>query len=401
MIAILATIATATILVLNPAELLKNARDSNRLSDLASLNTALTLFQTDQYNLSLGTASTTYVSVPDSSPVCANLGLPTLPTLPSGWAYACSSSTNFQKVDGTGWIPVNFSLISSGSPLSKLPIDPINTTTTGQYYTYTPGGSWELTSTMEASKNKMGGSNDKTSTDMGSYPDLYELGSNLSLLPVDRDSSLVGYWKFDEGSGTTAYDASGKGNNGSFSGSLTWRSGSECVRGNCIETTGSGQINIPYNSSLNLTNNVTYINWVKIKTAIPASQWPYSLGNANSHIYYGWRANSNGTLWIFEYGSTNPTCDGVSYTNLGGIDLGTSTWHQLAATYDGATIKNYLDGVLVYTRSFSLGFCSNTSMASYVLAQGPGTGVFVVDKGRIYSRALSAAEIQAIYRAGQ
>ena len=38
-------------------------------------------------------------------------------------------------------------------------------------------------------------------------------------------SGLVGYWKFDEGVGTSVRDSSGEGNNGTFTGSPTWIGG--------------------------------------------------------------------------------------------------------------------------------------------------------------------------------
>ncbi len=88
-IAILAVLATAVVLVLNPAQLLAQGRDSTRLSDLAALQSALSLFQADQYSQSLGIASTTYISIPDSSSTCGDLGLP---ALPSGYSYACVPS---------------------------------------------------------------------------------------------------------------------------------------------------------------------------------------------------------------------------------------------------------------------------------------------------------------------
>ncbi|MCX6788427.1 MAG: type II secretion system protein, partial [Candidatus Jorgensenbacteria bacterium] len=49
-IAILAILAVAVVLVLNPAQLLKQGRDSTRLSDMAALNSALALFNTDVAN---------------------------------------------------------------------------------------------------------------------------------------------------------------------------------------------------------------------------------------------------------------------------------------------------------------------------------------------------------------
>lgn len=209
-IAILAVLATAVVLVLNPAELIRQARDSTRLSDLALLNKALSFVQAYSPGTSLGTPSTVYVSIPDTTSTCANLGLPAPPT---GWSYACVTTSTLRRTNGTGWVPVDFTAFAGGTILSNLPIDPINSTSTGEYYTYTPGGSWELTAFLTSNKYKMGGGTDKSSTDNGSYPDLYELGTDLTLLPVSRDPSLVGYWKFNEGSGTSAYDASGKGNN--------------------------------------------------------------------------------------------------------------------------------------------------------------------------------------------
>jgi hypothetical protein len=45
---------------------------------------------------------------------------------------------------------------------------------------------------------------------------------NLAVAPVDLVSNLVGYWKFDEGAGTTAADSSGNGNNGTLINGPTW-----------------------------------------------------------------------------------------------------------------------------------------------------------------------------------
>jgi uncharacterized protein (TIGR02145 family)/prepilin-type N-terminal cleavage/methylation domain-containing protein len=149
-IAILAVLATAVVLVLNPAELVKGARDSTRLADLNNLNKAFTLYQGDIANGSYGSSSIIYISIPDVSATCANLGLPTLPV---GWAYHCVSTTTLTKTDGTGWIPVDFTQFSAGSILSKLPIDPVNATTSNLYYTYI-AGSWRLSAGLESQKYK-------------------------------------------------------------------------------------------------------------------------------------------------------------------------------------------------------------------------------------------------------
>ena len=97
-IAILAILTTIVVIVLNPAELLAQGRDSQRFSDMASLRTATSFWLKDR-------------------------GCTTIP-----WAVgtAYSSNPTNRDVDGTGWFPVNFTQITGGSPLSVLPEDPRN-----------------------------------------------------------------------------------------------------------------------------------------------------------------------------------------------------------------------------------------------------------------------------------
>ena len=63
-IAILAVLAVAVTLILNPAELIRQGRDSIRLSDLATINKALGLYQTDQIAKWMGTSTIVYISHP-------------------------------------------------------------------------------------------------------------------------------------------------------------------------------------------------------------------------------------------------------------------------------------------------------------------------------------------------
>ena len=116
-------------------------------------------------------------------------------------------------MNGTGWIPVNFSGISQGSPFGSIPTDPTDSSSSRLYYTYTTDGAkFELTAALESQKYKLGGSNDAVGTDGGTLTTVYEKGTKLGLEPLDYGApSLVGYWTFDEGNGTTAYDWSGSG----------------------------------------------------------------------------------------------------------------------------------------------------------------------------------------------
>lgn len=397
-IAIIGVLSVVVILTLNPSELVKQARDSNRLSDMDTLNKAVSLFNTDLPNTSLGTASTTYTSVPDSSATCANLGLP---TLPSGWSYHCVASSTLKNIDGTGWIPLNLTQLSYGNPLGSLPVDPVNTTSSRNYYTYTPGGSWELTSAMESSRNKLGGVNDKTSTDGGIAMGLYETGTNKTLLPIDYgDSSLVGWWNFEEGGGTTAPDRSGKGNPGSWNGT-----GAHYFTGKV--GMWAGQFNgsddyLSASNSQNMTNSYSYCFWLQ-----PSSTATFGLiGNSSCMPLNGGCGNSN-NVYIDSTGKI-----GYFIFN-GGARILTSTttlnsgiWYNVCATQDsqGATRKLFVNGVgeasdtNISTQSFgAFKFSFYKTETSYFPALNYFPGL--IDDVRIYSRALSAAEIAAIYNA--
>ena len=61
-IAIIAVLATMVILYLNPAEFLRRARDSNRLSDTNSLKNALMMYQSDVITPAMGTPGVCYMA---------------------------------------------------------------------------------------------------------------------------------------------------------------------------------------------------------------------------------------------------------------------------------------------------------------------------------------------------
>lgn len=178
-IAILAVLATAVVLVLNPAELIKQGRDSTRISDLAALNSAISIFVADD-------RTPTTDGWPTTGTFCWLTSTTTAPTSNVG-ICGVSATTSIP-----GWVPLNFNKISSGSPLSKLPIDPNNggtcrgvgpATVTCQYgfAASSTVGVYDIVAAMESVKYANGGSADIVSKDNGSDPAWYEVGSNLTL----------------------------------------------------------------------------------------------------------------------------------------------------------------------------------------------------------------------------
>ena len=184
-IGILAILTAAVVIILNPGELLKEARDSSRMTDLASMSKTVQLLLTQDPTVSLGTASTVYISVPDpSSSSCASLS--GLPTLPSGYTYHCVTAANSTNVNGTGWLPIDFTAQGIQS-LSKLPIDPTNNVSQLLYYAYTPGanGMHDMYAYMESKKYIT-----QTTVAGGNLP-AFEKGTAPSLFPSTFPSGWV------------------------------------------------------------------------------------------------------------------------------------------------------------------------------------------------------------------
>jgi len=193
-IAIIAILSVVVILTLNPAELLRQSRDSNRISDLSVTKSAIAFYLASVASPSLnGTSSATsptcYVDASgyvaggnqDGTNTCVAWFFTNVSGAPQ---VASVTLANQTLVNGNGWIPINFNSISAGgSPLGALPHDPVNNDGT-HFYSYiasTTGLVFKLDAHMESAKYSNGGSNDVVSTDGGNDNYSYEQGTNLQL----------------------------------------------------------------------------------------------------------------------------------------------------------------------------------------------------------------------------
>ena len=181
-IAIIAVLSVVVILTLNPAQLLAQARDSTRISDMATLKSAISLFLADVsgVNLNLGAVATCFGSYQTGLPNTAGCG-------GRMTAAAVVTSTTPASITGSGWVPVNFSVISSGSPIGSEPVDPVNNAT--YFYSYATNGNtafqFEIDANMESIKYAQGGGSDVETNDGGDRNTgataVYEVGTLLTL----------------------------------------------------------------------------------------------------------------------------------------------------------------------------------------------------------------------------
>jgi prepilin-type N-terminal cleavage/methylation domain-containing protein len=169
-IGILAILSTTVVLVINPAELLRKARDSQRISDLNTVKTAIAYYITEMSSPSIGETNKTYST--NGAATC----------------FGTASATTTLAVDGTGWIPIRFTDIAGGSPIGSLPKDPINSAVSANpslYYVYgvlsATDYTFKLVANMESANYSKGGAGDVESKDGGKVDELYEVGTGMTL----------------------------------------------------------------------------------------------------------------------------------------------------------------------------------------------------------------------------
>jgi prepilin-type N-terminal cleavage/methylation domain-containing protein len=393
-IAIIAILAVVVVLTLNPAELLRQSRDANRLSDLSTINEAINVYNTDQggsLGYSLGTPSTTAISIADPSATstagdqCQGLGLS---ALPSGYTYDCAPSSTYRAITNTGWIPVNLASSSAGSPLSSLPIDPVNNTSSLFYYTYnTNGATYEITVPLES--QKYAGQNLLTSN---TDPTRRAAGTNPSL--VSQAEGLVGYWNLDEGSGSTTADMSGNSNNGTWSGTAAGTSG-YYSSGQVGKWAGAfdgstDYINIP-NSPNNYfvsSGSYTWSSWINITSATSSGSTIFRKEDGSTKGYV-LQVLSNGNTWLHSMVGSSVTAS---------TGLSTGKWYYLVVTYSNNYVAFYVNGIFI---SGGTGSYVSDAADAVQISDGYAPGRFngLIDDVRLYNRALSVAEIVALYNA--
>jgi prepilin-type N-terminal cleavage/methylation domain-containing protein len=391
-IAIIAILAVVVVLTLNPAELLRQSRDANRVSDMATLTPALNLYTTDQSGastFSLGNASDTYPSIydPAASSTCGSLGLPSLNTS-TGQSWYCSTSSTFRQVTSNGWIPLNFGNISAGSPIGNLPVDPVNQTSSGLFYAYNTNSSqFEVTANLESTKyHSTYGNAPQTPY----FPDVIS-GGNSTVSALYNPTGLVGYWPMNEGTGSSTIDQSGNGNSGTWSGTPIGSNG----------TYYTGGIVGSYAGDFNGSN--TYVNMGYPSILFPASftisLWINPASIANSPFLIGSGNSSGWDLYILtNQGVRLLNISGGSVTGYNGITL--NTWSFIVATYSGGTVTIYQNGSKAISGSLTVG----TPNGAFTIGDNSTKGssnVFngSIDDVRLYASVLSPAEVMALYNA--
>ena len=202
-------------------------------------------------------------------------------------------------------------------------------------------------------------------------------------------SGLIGYWNFDEDTGTIAHDTSGSGYNGTVN-NAGWVSGKV---NSALSFNGSSSDVVTPNILLGGAFSISA--WVNPAAAqgeyARIAETQYSPG-----FYLGTNFVGSGYKFIVNGASGATGLCGLSYGCAEGGTV-TAGWHLVTATFDGTTGKLYVDGVLAGSDTFTP---ANTNLplniGRYFGSNGFGWNG-VIDEVRLYNRALSAAEVTAIF----
>ena len=228
----------------------------------------------------------------------------------------------------------------------------------------------------------------------------------LGMLPTSiAQADLVGWWRFNEGSGDIANDSSGNGHHGTLLGNPEWVAGPDgfggalafdpekCIGVDCgvfDPTNGTGQFTIALWAYWDGTGTFQHFITKSAGYGADTMMFQYELWGAHDSAQYTDRV-------------------GVTYQGAGSVEFSImpkNEWVHLTITFDGTNATLYVNGVdEVGPKPFSIGpdvdaqveigYNSNRPELSERTFHG------YLDEVRIYDKALTADEIQVVMQGGE
>ena len=222
---------------------------------------------------------------------------------------------------------------------------------------------------------------------------------SFSTLPPITNPNLIGWWKLDEGEGTTAFDWSGHGNDGTLIGNPQWAADG-MIRG-ALGFDGDGDyVEIGYSPELSL-NDFTVSAWVKIAAEPGVFGVHGTRAGGDTTFDFKVRATDvhgdigDGNAWIDTAIDIESTHTGTS--GQGG-DLAVDTWYLITYVIENTKkqVRLYLNTDLKRTIAITgtpLLMKAGQSMRIGHTGTGSEWMNGLIDDVRVYDYALSEAEI--------
>lgn len=206
------------------------------------------------------------------------------------------------------------------------------------------------------------------------------------------EEGLVAHWSFDEGAGEVVHDLTGNGHDGSIKGAEWVRS----PRGWALRFDGADDI-VTYAKvdSMNLAGDITLAVWVKTDAGAAPNTNRVIIGDSGSGVQrnFNLRISSYNTI-MFEW--ADGTRNAYLQADDGYLD---GAWRHLAVVADSRAMRAtmYVDGVPVASTHMPLPISPAPTPGRFSGYWSYGCLEGELDDIRLYHRALSAAEVRALF----
>ena len=197
-------------------------------------------------------------------------------------------------------------------------------------------------------------------------------------------AELIGWWRLDEGTGTTVADMSGRNHNGQFAeGTPEWINGKY---GKALKFNGSNKVEIPDHDDFHLVNAVSIALWAQPESTQP-SYGKFFCKQKSVEYPYAIQYNESGE-GIRGTVNASARFDSSHTPNFPG------EWGHLCMTYDGSALILYKDGEEV-ARIDATGELQQNDLSLSIGGRLSSTQNFagIIDDVKLYSHALTIDEI--------
>lgn len=216
------------------------------------------------------------------------------------------------------------------------------------------------------------------------------------------EPALVSYWPLSDTSGTTATEPKDS-NPGTYTGGFTLGGAgpTEFFDGSTAFNGSTGYVTVPNNSNLNLTTGLSVECWIKLAgLSTGSSHYPCPIekydGAGNGYLILI-KATTNEPYFALLKSSVEK--DAQSPTALT-----TGRWYHLVGTYDNATERLYVNGVLVAETAAAAALASSGTatlrMGNFNIAGATGFVNGSLAGVAVYNQALTPNQVYNHYKAG-